>query len=86
MCPADLALLQKNTLLSHATSVGEPFDKEVVRGILLMMLLNLGQGYAGVRMETLEQIAGLLNHGIIPFAPKDGSVGFWGRKLTLASF
>lgn len=55
-------------------------DKEVVRGILLMMLLNLGQAYAGVRMETLEQIAGLLNHGIIPFAPKDGSVGYLGPE------
>ncbi|EHQ91062.1 HAL/PAL/TAL family ammonia-lyase [Desulfosporosinus youngiae] len=80
VCPEDSALLQRNTLLSHATSVGEPLDKEVVRGILLMMLLNLGQAYAGVRMETLEQIAGLLNNGIIPFAPKDGSVGYLGPE------
>ncbi|MFL0194984.1 histidine ammonia-lyase [Clostridium sp. WILCCON 0269] len=68
--------LQKNILLSHACSVGEPLEPETVRGILLMMLLNLGQGYSGVKIETLQFICELLNKNIIPFAPSHGSVGY----------
>ena len=84
VCPEDSALLQKNTLLSHAVSVGEPLAQEAVRGILLMMLLNLGQPYAGVRMETLEQIAALLNKDVTPFAPQEGSVGYLGPEAHIA--
>lgn len=72
----DTVTLQKNILRSHACSVGEPLESEVVRGILLMMLLNLGQGYSGVRLQTLECIRDILNSDIIPFAPSHGSVGY----------
>ena len=50
----DAVMLQKNIIRSHACSIGEPLEKEVVRGILLMMLLNLGQGYSGVQLSTLR--------------------------------
>lgn len=72
----DAVMLQKNIIRSHACSIGEPLEKEVVRGILLMMLLNLGQGYSGVQLSTLELIANLLNNDITPFAPGQGSVGY----------
>jgi histidine ammonia-lyase len=74
--PEETEILQRNILLSHSTSVGEPLEKEVVRGILMMMLLNLGQGYSGVRLELLNQVAELLNHNITPYAPEHGSVGY----------
>lgn len=70
------AQLQKNIILSHSTSVGEPLSEEEVRGILLMMLQNLGQGFSGVRLETLILIREILNRRIVPFAPKEGSVGY----------
>ncbi|MBN7772953.1 HAL/PAL/TAL family ammonia-lyase [Clostridium aminobutyricum] len=74
--PEQAVTLQKNILRSHACSLGEPLEKEVVRGILLMMLQNLGQGYSGVQISTLECIVNLLNGGITPFAPRRGSVGY----------
>ncbi|MGE5632347.1 MAG: histidine ammonia-lyase [Caulobacteraceae bacterium] len=74
--PEETETLQRNILLSHATSVGEPLEKEVVRGILMMMLLNMGQGYSGVRVELLRHIAELLNHDVTPYAPEHGSVGY----------
>ena len=74
--PEDAVKLQENILHSHACSVGEPLEKEVVRGILLMMILNMGQGYSGVQLKTLEMIASLLNNGITPYAPGHGSVGY----------
>lgn len=80
----ETAKLQRNIILSHSTSVGEPHSIEVVRGTLLMMLQNLGQGYSGVRLETLELIRELLNRQVTPFAPKEGSVGYLSPEAHMA--
>ncbi|MEL7939522.1 MULTISPECIES: HAL/PAL/TAL family ammonia-lyase [Pseudomonas] len=82
--PEDAATLQVNIVRSHAVSVGEPLNREQVRAIQLMILVSLGKGYSGVRMVLLEQIAGLLNHDVLPFAPGEGSVGYLGPEGHLA--
>lgn len=77
-------LLQKNIILSHATSVGEPLEEECVRAIILMVLQNLGQGYSGVRLDTLEMYRQFLNRGVIPFVPREGSVGYLSVEAHIA--
>jgi len=72
----ETARLQRNIILTHATAVGEPLPVEVVRAVLFAMLQNMGQGYSGVRLELLEHIRQLLNAGVTPFAPREGSVGY----------
>ncbi len=67
---------QKNTMLTHCTTVGEPMEAEAVRAMLFMMLVNVGTGVSGARMEALETIAELLNKNVIPWTPKHGSVGY----------
>ncbi|WP_230304194.1 aromatic amino acid lyase, partial [Peribacillus simplex] len=67
--PQDAETLQRNIVRSHAVSVGETLEKEVVRAIQLMILVNLGQGYSGVRLQVLKLIASLLNHDILPYVP-----------------
>ena len=67
---------QKNTMLTHCTTVGEPMEEEVVRAMLFMMLVNVGSGVSGARLEALEVIAGLLNKGVTPWVPLHGSVGY----------
>ncbi|MEG1602416.1 MAG: aromatic amino acid ammonia-lyase [Cloacibacillus sp.] len=67
---------QKNTMLTHCTSVGEPMEEELVRGMLFMMLANVGTGVSGARMKALETIAALLNKGVTPWVPIHGSVGY----------
>lgn len=74
--PQDAETLQRNIVRSHAVSVGETLEKEVVRAIQLMILVNLGQGYSGVRLQVLNLIASLLNHDILPYVPGEGSVGY----------
>ncbi|MDD3217754.1 MAG: aromatic amino acid ammonia-lyase [Lachnospiraceae bacterium] len=69
-------LLQKNIVLTHSVSVGEPFEEEVVRAIILMVLQSLGRGVSGVRMELLELYRQFLNRGLVPYTPKEGSVGY----------
>jgi histidine ammonia-lyase len=72
----DTAILQRNIVITHATSVGEKMPEEEVRAIMLMMLQNTGLGYSGIRFETVELIRQCLNLGLTPFVPRDGSVGY----------
>ena len=62
--------------MTHAVSVGEPLREEGVRGIMLMVLQNLGRGNSGVRLEILEMYREFLNKGITPKVPEAGSVGY----------
>lgn len=78
------AKLQENIILTHSVSVGEPLSVERVRGILLMVLQNLGQGYSGVRMLPLERYRDFLNLGLTPWAPGDGSVGYLSPEAHMA--
>ena len=76
--------LQENIILSHSVSVGEPLSVERVRGIMLMVLQNLGQGYSGARMCVLEKYRDFLNTGLTPYAPGDGSVGYLSPEAHIA--
>ncbi|MGL4607268.1 MAG: HAL/PAL/TAL family ammonia-lyase [Eubacteriaceae bacterium] len=80
----ETAQLQKNIILSHATSVGLPFNTEEARAVMLMILQNLGQGYSGIRMVVLNQYKEFLNRGVVPFAPKEGSVGYLSPEAHMA--
>lgn len=68
--------LQRNIVLTHSTSVGEPLDKESVRGLMLITLNSLGRGLSGVRMKLLELYRDMLNADIVPCVPAHGSVGY----------
>lgn len=80
----EAAQLQENIVLSHSVSVGQPLSIEQVRGTLLMILQNLGQGYSGVRLEVLNRYKDFLNKGITPWAPGDGSVGYLSPEAHMA--
>ncbi|MGE8144005.1 HAL/PAL/TAL family ammonia-lyase [Pseudomonas frederiksbergensis] len=82
--PEDAQTLQVNIVRSHAVSIGEPLNREQVRAVQLMILISLGKGYSGVRLELLELIASLLNNDVVPFAPGEGSVGYLGPEGHLA--
>jgi histidine ammonia-lyase len=80
----DLVELQRRLILSHAAGVGEPLPDEVVRAILLLKLLCLGQGYSGVRPVVVEHLLALLNADILPVVPAKGSVGASGDLAPLS--
>lgn len=80
----ETAKLQENIILSHSVSVGEPLSIERVRGTMLMILQNLGQGYSGVRLVVLEKYREFLNKGLTPWTPGDGSVGYLSPEAHMA--
>lgn len=80
----DAKQLQRNLLLSHASGMGKPFSKEMVRAIMAIRLNTLLIGHSGVRKETVEQLAFLLNNQIHPVIPEQGSVGASGDLCPLS--
>ena len=84
IAPADTARLQRNLILSHCCGVGEPLPEPVVRLTMTLKLLSLGRGASGVRFEIIEQIEALLDRGVTPVIPAQGSVGASGDLAPLA--
>lgn len=76
--------LQRNLIISHACGVGQPFDEDIVRAIMLLRINNLSKGYSGVRIETLETLINMLNNNVHPVIPEKGSLGASGDLAPLA--
>ena len=80
----ELLALQVNLLRSHACAVGPPLPMEVVRAMMLLRANALAKGYSGVRPELVEILIDMLNHGVHPVIPRQGSVGASGDLALLA--
>ena len=80
----DTETLQRNLVLSHCCGVGDPTETEIVRLMMTLKLLSLGRGASGVRWEVIELIEGLLERGVTPLIPAQGSVGASGDLAPLA--
>jgi len=78
------AQLARNLILSHAVGVGEPFSKHVVRAAVLVRANTLARGASGVRPELIELLLELLNRGVTPVVPCQGSLGSSGDLAPLA--
>lgn len=73
--PEDNDLFQYNLAVSHAADIGDPAPEEVVRATLLTRANSLAKGVSGPRPEVLDRLVSMLNHGIHPMIPEQGSVG-----------
>lgn len=74
--PAEAASSQLVLLASHASGVGEPWEPRVVRAILLAVARGLAHERSGVRATLVERLVAMLNTGVVPWAPRGGSVGY----------
>jgi histidine ammonia-lyase len=81
---ARLAELQVNLIRSHASGVGEPLPTEVVRAMMLLRANVLLRGASGVRPELPTLLTDLLNAGVHPRVPEQGSVGASGDLAPLS--
>lgn len=77
-------LLQKNLIVTHAVGAGDPFPRDVARGIMLLRVNNLAKGFSGVRLCLVETLIEMLNRGVTPVIPEKGSLGASGDLAPLS--
>lgn len=80
----DLAALQRNLVRSHAAGVGAPLPEAEVRAMMLLRANVLASGFAGARPALVDLLTGMLNRGVVPQVPEQGSVGASGDLSPLA--
>ena len=76
--------LQVNLVRSHAVGVGEPLAISETRAMMLLRANSLAKGHSGVRAVIIDTICEMLNRGVTPFVPSQGSVGASGDLAPLA--
>lgn len=76
--------LQKNIIMSHSCSVGNPMPFDVAKGIMFLRAVNLAKGHSGVRRIVVETLVEMINKNVIPWIPEKGSVGSSGDLSPLA--
>ena len=80
----DSEKLQKNLIISHSCGVGEPFEIDVIRAIMLLRINALAKGNSGLRLYVLETLIEMLNKGVHPVIPQKGSLGASGDLAPLS--
>lgn len=82
--PEQASLLQHNLVQSHAAGVGPALSEEQVRAMMVARLNTLARGCSGVRPEVLQLLVEMLNRGVHPVIPAQGSLGASGDLAPLA--
>jgi histidine ammonia-lyase len=76
--------LQRNILMSHAVGVGAPLDQAATRAMMVIRANTLAKGHSGIREETLRLLLSMLNRGVHPVVPRQGSLCASGDLAPLA--
>ncbi len=76
--------LQVNLVRSHAVGVGEALATVETRAMMLLRANSLAKGYSGIRAVVIDTLCEMLNRGVTPFVPSQGSVGASGDLAPLA--
>jgi len=82
--PEQYSELPVNLTRYHGCGMGDYFDDETVRALMLVRLNTLAQGYSGVSMELLRYIDFFIEYDILPLVPQEGSVGASGDLTPLS--
>jgi histidine ammonia-lyase len=80
----DVRQLQRNLVRSHSTGLGPDLGVPEVRGMMLLRAQVLALGASGVRPELVEILLAMLDRGVHPRIPAQGSVGASGDLAPLA--
>jgi len=76
--------LQVNLVRSHAVGVGDPLPAAETRAMMLLRANSLAKGHSGVRALVIDTLCDMLNRGVTPLVPSQGSVGASGDLAPLA--
>ncbi len=76
--------LQRNLIMSHSAGTGKPLPIDVVRAAMLMRANTLAKGHSGIRLEVVDTLLQMLERGVTPWIPEQGSLGASGDLAPLS--
>jgi histidine ammonia-lyase len=76
--------LQLNLVRSHASGVGPPLTEAETRAMILLRANALAKSLSGIRPVVVDTLCAMLNAGVHPVIPSQGSVGASGDLAPLA--
>jgi histidine ammonia-lyase len=82
--PESSAKLSWNLIRSHAAGVGPTAPKDVTRAMMLLRANALAKGVSGCRPSLVDCLLKMLNSGLTPVIPMQGSCGSSGDLAPLA--
>ena len=83
--PKDLVTeLPLHLLHFHGCGMGRVLSPDLARAVMVTRLASLARGYSGVSWELIERLERLLNLGVTPLIPEEGSVGASGDLTPLS--
>lgn len=82
--PADFDQYQINMINATAAGIGAPFSEEQARATMVLRVNALSKGCSGIRVECLDRLIDMINTGVHPIIPSQGSVGASGDLAPLA--
>ncbi len=82
--PEQTAQLQRNIVMSHSVGVGRPLETPVVRAMMLIRANTLAKGHSGCRQAVIDLLLRMLERGVHPVIPRQGSLGASGDLAPLA--
>lgn len=82
--PSQSRSLNRNLILSHAVGTGELLPDRIVRAAMLIRANTLTKGFSGVRLEIVQTLVDMLNRGVLPLVPSQGSLGSSGDLCQLS--
>jgi histidine ammonia-lyase len=71
----DLTRFGRQIIDAHATGVGPHLSEVEVRALMVTRLIGLTRGGSGIHPATVRVLTAMLNAGIHPLVPREGSVG-----------
>lgn len=81
---AEVRALQKNLVRSHSVGVGPSLPRPVVRAMMALRAQTIAMGCSGARSAIVELLIQMLERGVHPVVPSQGSVGASGDLAPLA--
>lgn len=82
--PEDLKKLQRNLIVSHCAGVGPYAPAPVARVTTFLRAVSLARGRSVVRPIVVEALIAMLNDGVTPAIPRQGSVSASGDLAPLS--
>jgi len=76
--------LQINLVRSHCVGVGALLSIAETRAMMVLRANSLAKGFSGIRPVTLDTLCEMLNRGVTPVVPSQGSVGASGDLAPLS--